>query len=68
MQQTDDGHPKAYWTAAAILERLLDRYRTWMGLDADDGLEPVELLHEIERVSRREDPTCKLRVLPEDRR
>lgn len=52
------------------LEAILDAYRLYAGLDAEDGLEPVDLLNTLERINRLDDPTgaTKLRVLPEDRR
>lgn len=66
IQEADE--ERGYWNPDRVLARIIDRYRTWQGLDSDDGIEPVELLHMLERVSRKEDPECKLRVLPEDRK
>lgn len=66
--EEDGRRNNGQWSPAKVLASLLDRYRTWAVLDHGDGIEPVELLNEMERWNRHDDPMNKLRVLPEDYR
>lgn len=68
-EDEDDGRTNnGHWNLMNQMERLMERYRTRAVLDDADGIEPVELLNELERISRHDDPKNKLRVLPEDYR